>query len=308
VSVDVSVVIPVYNRPRLVREAVASALRQARGLEVEVVVVDDCSTDETWDVVQSLPVRALRMAQNGGRAHARNAAIDASLGRYVKFLDSDDVLIDGHLAREVGAMRTSNADIAVSGYLEEGARGEFTRREVPHFDSIIDDLLAGKSVATSAALYARYVLPRWDPSLRLLDDWDFFVQAALRAKRIVSVDGLAYEWRQHEGVRVTDGTMLENALSHHRILYKFEDVLRERGELTERRRKRLAQYFYKELRVLSLHDRPAFDSALQHIFELDPQFRPVDEERQWWMRFAARVIGTRQAVLLHSAVKRLIRG
>lgn len=302
-SIEISIVIPVYNRPKLVGEAVTSALQQARDVELEVIVVDDCSTDETWDVVQSLPVRAIRMPRNGRQARARNAGIDASQGRYVKFLDSDDVLIDGHLARELQAIRESNAEIAVSGWIESGSP-----RSAPRFSSIIDDVLAGKGVPTSAALYARHVLPRWDPELKLLDDWDFFVQAALHAKKIVTVDGTAYEWRDHEGPRITDGTMLANAQSHHQVLHKLEEALRSRGELTEARTKRLAQYFYKELRVFSLHDRAAFNAALVHIFELDPKFAPHDEERQWWMRLAARLLGTRNAVSLHTSIKRFIKG
>ena len=71
---------------------------------------------------------------------------------------------------------------------------------------------------------------------------------------------------------------------------------------------RLAQYFYKELRVLSLHDRDAFEAAAEHIRSLDPSFQPRDEERQRLMRIMARIVGFRNAVLLHSAIKRALKG
>lgn len=308
-SPDVSIVVPVYNRPLLVREAVESALREAHGFALEVIVVDDASTDETWDVIQSLAgVRALRMPANSGQCAARNHGLDEARGAFVKFLDSDDVLVEGHLARELAAARESGADIVVSGWLEVDAGGRAKESAAPRFTSVVDDLLAGRSVPTSAALYVRRPELRWDPSLRKLDDWDFFIHAALGARGIATIAGPAYEMRAHGGIRVTDASMLLNAREHHIILHKLERRLANEGALTDARRKRLAQYFYKELRVLSLHDRAAFDAALRHIFELDPHFVPRDEERQAWMRAAARLLGTRNAVLLHSAVKRAIKG
>jgi hypothetical protein len=141
-----------------------------------------------------------------------------------------------------------------------------------------------------------------------LDDWDYFCQAALGANRIVTVAGPAYEMRYHTGPRVTNYRMLTNARGHHRILRKIENRLSAEGLLTTSRRQRLAQYFYKELRVLSLHDREAFEAAVQHIRSLDPSFQPRDEEQQQFMRILARLLGFRNAILLHSALKRAAKG
>lgn len=307
---DVSIVIAVFNRPRLVREAIESALQPA-GVGTEIIVIDDASTDETWQVVQSYEPRilAVRLPQNSGQGAANNTGLQVASGDYVKFLDSDDLLVPAHLAAEVAVGRATHADIVVSGWGHLNPDG--TRREVPapHFGSIIDDLLAGKSVWNSAALYRRRPELRWDPALRKLTDWGFFIGAALMANKIATAEGTAYWVREHEGTRVTStASMLTNARAHHHILRTMEEGLRTRGELTEPRRRRLAQYFYKELRVLSLHDCQAFEAALAHIYELDPKFVPREEERQRWMRILARMVGTRRALLGHSAVKRLLRG
>ena len=61
------------------------------------------------------------------------------------------------------------------------------------------------------------------------------------------------------------------------------------------------------MRVLSLHDRDAFDAAAVHIRELDPNFQPRDEEQQQLMRVMARILGFRNAILLHSAIKRTLK-
>lgn len=301
----VSVVIPVYNRVSLIGEALTSALAEE---DVEVVVVDDGSTDGTWELISGHPdarVRALRMERNSGQSAARNRGLEAARGRYIKFLDSDDLLMPGHLAREVQAI--GDGEIAVSGWLNVDPSGNEREWPAPRFDAIVDDVLAGKAVPTSAALYRRRDDWRWDPELRKLDDWDYFAQAALGASKIVTVDGPAYRWRDHGGSRATNVTMLQNARELVRILEKIESRLVASKQLTEARKKRLAQYLYKELRVLSLHDPPAFELVLAHIHQLDPTFAPRDEERQWWMRAAARVLGTRRALLAHTAIKRILK-
>jgi glycosyltransferase involved in cell wall biosynthesis len=97
----VSVIIPCYNRARFIAEAIGSALAQDHR-ETEVIVVDDGSTDGSWDVISSFGrrVRAVRV-ENGGVGRARNIGIAHARGSLVKFLDSDDLLEPGVIARQV---------------------------------------------------------------------------------------------------------------------------------------------------------------------------------------------------------------
>lgn len=89
----VSIVIPVFNREKMVSEAVESALAQSHP-HIEVVVVDDGSTDGTFRVLQSFgsSIVLVRQVRNKGQSAARNRGISKSRGRYLLFLDSDDVL------------------------------------------------------------------------------------------------------------------------------------------------------------------------------------------------------------------------
>ena len=306
----VDIIIPVYNRQALVRDAIESALAAGKDVPVEIIVVDDASTDGTWDVLRTYNdprIRCFRMEANGGQSAARNHGLDFARGTYIKFLDSDDILVPGHLSAEVQALETTGASIAVSGWCSE-SNGTTATYDAPVFHTIVDDVLAGVAVPTSAALYSRRPDSRWDPALRKLDDWDYFCQEALGASLIVTVEGPAYTMREHGGARMTNTTMLANAREHHRILQKLEERLSAEGRLTDARRRRLAQYFYKELRVLSLQDPVAFEAAASHIRSLDPAFQPRDEEQQRLIRILARIVGFRNAIRLHSAVKRLVKG
>jgi glycosyltransferase involved in cell wall biosynthesis len=99
----VSVIIPTHNRPHLLPRAVESALKG--GSDVEVIVVDDASTDQTAEVCRALEgIRYIRVEHNQGVAGARNVGILASSADYVAFLDDDDLRLPGSLDSQVAAL------------------------------------------------------------------------------------------------------------------------------------------------------------------------------------------------------------
>ena len=124
---DISVIITTYKVPHYIARAVNSALAQT-GVTMEVIIVDDCSPDTTWDVIQTLSdprITAIRMEQNGGPSVARNRAIASAKGRWLAVLDGDDVFLEGRLARMLALAKAKGADIVVDNLLvqreEDGA-------------------------------------------------------------------------------------------------------------------------------------------------------------------------------------------
>ncbi|NOX20038.1 MAG: glycosyltransferase [Nitrospirae bacterium] len=99
---DVSVVIPVYNRPDLVKRAIDSVLNQSLS-PGEIIVVDDGSTDNTWEVLKNYknPIRAIRLEENLGPSAARNKGVLESTGRWIAFLDSDDYWKEDKIERQL---------------------------------------------------------------------------------------------------------------------------------------------------------------------------------------------------------------
>jgi glycosyltransferase involved in cell wall biosynthesis len=112
-----SVVIPTWNRARLVCDAVNSVLVQRHG-EVQVIVVDDASTDGTVDLLErefGARITLLRLEHRRGPGGARNAGARLTRGEFVAFLDSDDVWLPGKLEAELEVFaRFSGADVVVS--------------------------------------------------------------------------------------------------------------------------------------------------------------------------------------------------
>lgn len=127
-----SVVIPTWNRARLVCEAVASALVQAPG-KVEVIVVDDGSTDNTSQELSrrfGAGIRVLRRTQRGGIGSARNEGVREASGDLLAFLDSDDLWLPGKLEAELRLFeRLPEAEAIVSDSLTlvEGLPDKRTR-------------------------------------------------------------------------------------------------------------------------------------------------------------------------------------
>ncbi len=114
---DVTFVIAAYNSADTIVPAIESALLQ-EAVTLEVVVVDDKSSDTTRDVVASIAerdprVRLIALENNLGPGGARNAGIDAALGRWIAVLDSDDVIHPNRTTRMIARAETSSAHIAV---------------------------------------------------------------------------------------------------------------------------------------------------------------------------------------------------
>ncbi|MFK0383815.1 glycosyltransferase family 2 protein [Agrobacterium sp. NPDC090273] len=114
---DVSFVIAAYNAADTITAAIQSALEQ-KDVDLEILVVDDCSSDETRSIVAEIGgrdprVKLIALERNGGPGGARNAGIDAATGRWIAVLDADDVIRPERTACMVSRAEAANAAIAV---------------------------------------------------------------------------------------------------------------------------------------------------------------------------------------------------
>ena len=124
-DVDVSVIIPVHNRAHLIGDAIRSALNQDPGIRVEVIVIDDGSADGSAAAAQAVSplVRVLRKDVAGGPAAARNMGLRIARGRYIAFLDSDDVYLPNRLSSALAYFR-EHPEVAVVFAATENEKGE----------------------------------------------------------------------------------------------------------------------------------------------------------------------------------------
>jgi glycosyltransferase involved in cell wall biosynthesis len=111
----VSIITPFYNRERQLSNCIKSVLAQTHQ-DFEFLLVDDCSTDNSSNVVRSFSddrIRLLKMPVNSGAAAARNVGITASTGSVISFLDSDDAYEPNFLEQSVQKIQTSSPDVGL---------------------------------------------------------------------------------------------------------------------------------------------------------------------------------------------------
>lgn len=113
-AIKISVIIPVYNADRYLKECLDSVLSQSLK-EIEVICVDDCSVDDSYDILTNYADKDERVIvlRNDSNMHAgacRNRGIDAARGEYLRFLDADDYLLDGVLEAEYNIAEKNNLD------------------------------------------------------------------------------------------------------------------------------------------------------------------------------------------------------
>ncbi|TXE17124.1 glycosyltransferase family 2 protein [Psychroserpens burtonensis] len=111
----VSIIIPTYNSKAYVQEAAASALSQ-KYKSIEIIVVDDGSTDDTRDLFPEFEAKGIRCfyIDNGGASNARNYGLEKSSGDYIQFLDADDILEPTKIEKQLNLMRLHKADLCYS--------------------------------------------------------------------------------------------------------------------------------------------------------------------------------------------------
>ncbi len=117
----VSIIVPVYNASKYIASAIEMVSRQTYK-DWELILVDDASTDGSADLIQEIinsqkkRIRLIRKDRNEGAAAARNTGIDASSGRYIAFLDADDIWKEDKLEKQVRFMEENNAAFSYHAY------------------------------------------------------------------------------------------------------------------------------------------------------------------------------------------------
>lgn len=211
----VSVIVPVYNRPQLLVESVSSALAQTYD-PFEVLIVDDSSTDDTPEVIRQLQMRDARIRAvrrpNGGPGLARETGRQLAEGEFVQYLDSDDLLLPRKLELQVAALR-ARPDCGIAygrvRYRDDHGR-EIACTWKPHpgvVDTLFPSLLLARWWETVTPLFRRSVTDAAGPwtDMRLEEDWEYDARIAATGARLVFVDEVLAEHRDHADERLSRG-------------------------------------------------------------------------------------------------------
>ena len=152
-----SIITPSHNSSQFISETIQSVLNQSIS-DWEMIIVDDCSTDNSIEVIQSFVeqdsrIKLIQLSENSGAAVARNAAIEAAQGRYIAFLDSDDLWLPDKLEKQLAFMQANNYPFTYAAYDKIDESGQvFGHIGVPDRVSYFD-LLKTCSIGCLSAMY-----------------------------------------------------------------------------------------------------------------------------------------------------------
>jgi glycosyltransferase involved in cell wall biosynthesis len=226
----VSTIIPVFNRPAMLREAVDSVLSQTYR-PIEVIVVDDGSTDETPRVIEELAarypeVRGIRRA-NGGPGMAREAGRGEARGEFIQYLDSDDLLMPRKFELQVAALEAHPECGVVYGITRyrdaDGIEIACTWKPANQIQkTIFPSFLAARWWDTPTPLYRRSICDAAGPwtNLRHEEDWEYDCRVGATGTLLAYVDEVVVEIRDHSDGRLSGGggdnreTLRDRAQAH----------------------------------------------------------------------------------------------
>lgn len=239
----VSVVLPTYNRAKVLGRSIQSVLRQSYG-NLELLVIDDGSDDETAEIVSAISdprLRYISLSENTGVSAARNAGIGLARGEFIAFQDSDDEWLPNKLAKQVSAIE-EKPDVAVVFctlkriYEQEGESHLNPRIPVPTArDALLRQLLIRNLAWTQTWLVRKSVLEEYTsqqgpfhPELSRGEDWELILRIAVDHKLMHLPEVLVLAYKTQGSLLAGDkalGQTFRVMLERHPALFqKFPDL------------------------------------------------------------------------------------
>ncbi len=303
----VSILIPCYNSRRFVSDAVCSALNQSYP-NIEVIVVDDGSTDGSLEVLTGFEDRiVLEAGANSGACVARNRAFELCSGDLIQFLDADDKLDPGKVAKQIHAMAADQADIVLCkiGLFgdDRGDRPEKRPHPVPTGDLML--YFANYGIQTAAPLVSRRLFEKsggFLPGLKRGQEADLHLRIGALNPRISMVDEILVWVRMHDGDRISnkpaDIDQIVTTLIHQ------ADFLEQHHAWTEERRKWLSTTLLKAARAcFASGDKSIASLGIRRAMDVSPS---VTKEDRFLRRILSGCIGPVNAEGLIDRARRFI--
>lgn len=220
----ISVVIPTFNREKLIERAVESVLNQSYN-DIEIIVVDDCSTDNTHLIMEKYKnnkkVKYIKLKTNSGACRARNEGIRNASGDIIAFLDSDDEWHKDKLMKQYAFFKKKNAEIVVCNYLYE--KEKKCEKAIKHQQDVItyNQLLYENCITTGAILVKKDLIEKvggFDEKMPRYQDWELVLRIAKESRIYFCDEPLLTLHYQKQSI--SNSTSKEKKYTALEIIYK----------------------------------------------------------------------------------------
>ena len=214
----VSVIMPVFNKERHVSEAIRSVLGQTHE-NLELLVIDDASGDDSLERINDFKdprIQCLRRVENGGAGKARNDGIRRARGRYIAFIDADDIWLEDKLAEQILFMKQENCPFTYTDYYLMDEESRFTRRVSSPPRVNRKKMKRNNYIGCLTAMYDTSALGKvYMPERRKRQDWALWLDLLERTDRALGLQlPLA-------GYRISNDSLSRNKWGLIRENYRF---------------------------------------------------------------------------------------
>jgi glycosyltransferase involved in cell wall biosynthesis len=278
--VDISIIIPTYNRLWSLPKAVSSCFDPA--LNIEIIVIDDGSTDGTWNWLMKQDNIIAISQDNMGKDWAVNKGFGIARGKYIRFLDSDDWILPDSSARLFQKAEKTGADLVCAGY-ETYDENEKLTKETSW--TVCDDFVAQQLGECDASHYSAYLFKKefinnipHRQEFGGLDDRQFIIEAALKHPKTSYILSPALAHRIHNNIRLQNISGIQKAayhLAYYNIYNKALHLLQARGELNQRRKNAVCNNLWHLAHWTAYTDIAFAYKIHKWVYELNPQFKPT---------------------------------
>lgn len=294
--IKISIIVPVYNVEKFVEECIESLVEQTLD-EIEILLIDDCSTDGSKNIIEkyqkkySSKITLLEMKQNSKQGAARNVGLKKAAGKYVMFVDSDDILDRNACERMYYEAEKQNADIVFCDYVsfQSQTREEYYQQHVykeymGELTKRKKEILLTTSVVPWAKIIRRELIISYD--IFFTENIFFEDQATtylyyLFAKKVVKVEEALYKYRLHS--QSTTGAVIDDNKLVQRIKSAeiFVNRIKENG-LYEEYKTAVDYFIIEQMYCLSIdiymrnhcvEQHINVDFVLEKLHQLCPKYR-----------------------------------
>lgn len=314
---DITIIIPAYNRIWALPGAIESC-RDDSGLAVQVIVVDDGSTDGTWEMLSKMKGIEIYRQQHWGKPWAVNWAFQHAKGRYIKFLDSDDWLVEGSLRKEFDLAERESSDIVVAGYhVYEDDRLVRTQEWLMCDDFIAQNLGECDSSHYSAFLFRKGFIDDIphrtsfaNANFASRDDRCFMLEVALKEPKVAILSEIALCHSHHTKGRLQFPASLAAGCTNYQHLLIYQNILgqlKDTGRLTKRRIDAATKILWPLAHWIAKDFPEDGKKAADWIFELDPDFKAPEKGALGWLYRNIGFKGTEKILTVRRSIANVFR-
>ncbi len=283
----VSVILPTYNRPAMLSNALSSILNQTFA-DYEIIVVNDAGQAVEENLAHAYAggrISYVRHACNCGLAAARNTGIRLARGKYIAYLDDDDLFYTNHLEKLVDFLETSAYKVAYTDayrahQLLKSGQYVVSKRDLPYsFDFDYDRILCSNFVPVLCFMHEKSCLDAvggFDESLSRHEDWDLWIRMS-RKYEFAHIKQITCEfsWRE-DGTSMTSGSRAEFRQTYEAVCEKYRDLAKGKPSVLEGQTRIRMQFYYNEaVSLLRQNNKTDAVKALEKCLTIDCANRVV---------------------------------